>query len=174
MRSIRLFAVLAAIAEVGIHLFLLQDHLMEKPYIGGLFIASAVILTGVILALGVPGRARSAAYAVGGLVSIGMFGSFIASRTIGLPLGYLEGWFSDYALGLPSLAFEVIFVACAVAALRLHRTGAKQHMPVAVADREDEALVSVLAPSPAGSDGSSHLSASDGEPVRLNSGRGRH
>jgi hypothetical protein len=154
LRLVRSLAVLAALAEIGIHLFLLQDHLMEEPYIGGLFIASSVILTGVVVALGSPGKVRSAGYLVGGLVSIGMFGSFIASRTVGLPLGYLEGWFSDYALGIPSLAFEVIFVGCAVAAMRAHRTGSGQRLSLAVADREDEALLAAVgAPHAAPADG---------------------
>lgn len=117
----RLLASLCVVAEIGIHLFLLPDHLEEQPYIGGLFIASAVILTAVVVGLGAPGLVRAASYLVGAIVCVAMFGGFVASRTVGLPMGYLEGWFTDHALGIVSLAFEVIFVACA--ALVLARAG---------------------------------------------------
>jgi hypothetical protein len=170
-----MLAMLAAVAEIGIHLFLLQDHLMEQPYIGVLFIVGVVILTGVVIALAEPGKTRSGAYLVGGLVTIAMLGSFFASRTIGLPLGYLEGWFTDYGLGIVSLGFEAIFIGCAVAALRAYRRGGEQRVPVAVADREDEALAATIGePDGARPDGHRHTPvSSDGEPIRLNSARSR-
>jgi hypothetical protein len=140
LRWVRQLAVFSALVEIGIHLFLLEDHLHEKPYIGGLFIASAVILTAVIVALVEPGAMRTGAYLVGALVSIGMFGGFIASRTIGLPLGYLEGWFTDYALGIPSIAFDAIFVGCAVTALRPQRSSGRRLLLLGLGDRETDLL----------------------------------
>lgn len=124
--TFRLLAVFSAVAEIGIHLFLLPDHLKMQPYIGGLFIASAVVLTAVVVGLAAPGRPESAGYLLGAIVCVAMFGGFIASRTIGLPMGYHEGWFTDYSLGIPSLAFEVIFVACAILALRARASSTRR------------------------------------------------
>jgi hypothetical protein len=138
LRSVRVLATLSAIVELGIHLYLLNDHLAEKPYIGGLFIASAVVFTAVIIGLGVRGWARSSAYLLGAAASVVIFGSFIASRTVGLPLGYLEGWFSDDALGIPTLVFNGVFVGCAITALRVHAAHGRRLVPLALADRETE------------------------------------
>jgi hypothetical protein len=140
LRWVRQLAVFSALVEIGIHLFVLEDHLHEKPYIGGLFIASAVILTAVIVALVEPGTVRTGAYLVGGLVSIGMFGAFIASRTVGLPLGYLEGWFTDYALGIPSIVFDAIFVGCALTALHPQRRARRRVLLLGLGDREADLL----------------------------------
>ncbi|HET7173173.1 MAG TPA: hypothetical protein VFI30_02705 [Nocardioidaceae bacterium] len=113
----RLLAVFSLVAELGIHLFLLPDHLRAMPYMGWLFVASAVIISAVLVGLNAAGAARSASYGIGVVVCSVMFGGFVASRTIGLPMGYREGWLADDALGIPSLAFEVIFIACAALVL---------------------------------------------------------
>lgn len=123
----RPLAVFSLVAELGIHLFLAPDHLREMPYMGWLFVASAVIITAVLVGLNGTRAARSASYGVGAVACFVMFGGFVASRTMGLPMGYREGWLADDALGIPSLAFEVIFIACAALALGRHDDGAHHH-----------------------------------------------
>lgn len=115
---IRMLATLAAVVEIGIHLYLTPDHLSEMPYMGWLFVVAAMILTAAVVGLAGGKPAQTAGYLAGAAVNAGMYIGFIASRTIGLPGGYREGWLADDALGIPSLAFEIVFIACAAIALR--------------------------------------------------------
>jgi hypothetical protein len=136
-RVLRTIATTCALVEIGIHMAMTPDHLGEKFYIGVLFVIGTGVLCLVVLGLGVPGPARPWAWLLGSAVSVVMFALFIVSRTIGLPAGYLEGWFTDYALGIVSLPFEVIFVACAAVTLRVRRERRPvRALPFQVYDKE--------------------------------------
>jgi hypothetical protein len=136
-RALRTVATACVLIEIGIHMAMAPDHLGEKLYIGVLFVIGTGVLCLVVLGLGVPGPARPWAWLLGSAVCVVMFALFIVSRTIGLPAGYLEGWFTDYALGIVSLPFEVIFVLCAALTLRVRRgLPAANALPFQVYDRE--------------------------------------
>ena len=113
--ALRWTGLAAAWITLGVHLDLVNDHLAEKPYIGWLFVAGVAALVPVIVGLAA-NRRPAPVWTWGALVSTGMALGFVASRTVGLPQGYLEGWTTDHALGLVSLATEVIFVIAALAA----------------------------------------------------------
>ncbi len=115
--TLRSIAIVMAAVEVVIHAVLAPTHLKETPYIGALFIAATVILTGVLVSL-VLRRTRTAGWIVGAVSSAGMFIGFIVSRTVGLP-DYHESWTSDGGLGLLSLPPELIFIGAALYAVRV-------------------------------------------------------
>jgi uncharacterized membrane protein YhaH (DUF805 family) len=99
-----LAAALAALVGV-LHLVMAPEYLEEAAYIGVLFIVGGLALLGVAAAL--VRRPAPAAWTVGGLISIGMFVGFVASRTVGLP-GFHE---SEWELsGIVSLVLEAAFV----------------------------------------------------------------
>jgi hypothetical protein len=147
LRTLRTIATACLLVEIGIHMAMTPDHLGEKFYIGVLFVIGTGVLCLAVLGLGLPGPVRSWSWVLGSAVCVVMFGLFIASRTVGLPAGYLEGWFTDYALGVVSLPFEVIFVACAAACLRLHwASPAADVLRSAVRDRESDLAPASSAP----------------------------
>jgi hypothetical protein len=113
--AVRVLAGLALIANIAIHLYLAPDHIEEIPYIGAAFVASAMLLTGVLVGLIVWPADRSL-WLAGSVLSVGMAALFVISRTLGLP-DYHEAWTSDDALGLWCLLPEALFVACAASAL---------------------------------------------------------
>ena len=126
--ALRITAALMAAVEVGVHAYLAPAHLEEVPYIGALFVASAVLLAAVIVGLWT--RLEALAWVGGSAICAGMFVAFLVSRSVGLP-DYHEAWTSDNALGLVSLPPELLFLACAVAALRV--PAVRRRLPLGVA-----------------------------------------
>jgi hypothetical protein len=133
-RALRWTAIVLAAVEVGIHAYLAPSHLAEKPYVGVLFVAADVLLAGVLLSL-LTGRVRPVGWLLGAGVCAGMFAGFVLSRTTGLP-GYHETWSSDHWLGVASLPPEVVFILCAVYAVRFRRAPAAAPYWAAIYDAE--------------------------------------
>ena len=132
--TLRSLAIAMAAVEVAIHAVLAPSHLQETPYIGALFVALTVILTGVLISLLLPGLRRFG-WLIGAAVCAGMFVAFIASRTVGLP-SYHETWTSDGGLGLLSLPPEIVFIGCAAHAVRMRRAPADHPYPIRFEDTE--------------------------------------
>lgn len=146
MRTVHLIrwaAIAASFINLGIHLALSPEHLIEKPYIGVLFVIGSGLLGLVTIGLSTDrDRLRTSAWLLGAVVNAVMFVSFLFSRTTGLPLGYHEAWAAapEDLLGLASLFLELVFLACAAASLRVSRaprptTTAAHRFPVLVHDR---------------------------------------
>ena len=110
---LRLLAAATALSIASVHVAILNQHLEEKPYVGGLFLAAILALQAVALELAQPRRDRlldTAAWLGGSAIVISMFALFVVSRTIGLP-GYREPW---DAIGIASLTLEGLFVSLAI------------------------------------------------------------
>lgn len=109
---------LIALSIAAIHLVLVPHELEEKLYVGVLFIIGglALCLSAVGLAIS---TTRKPAWALGGLISVGMFLGFVLSRTVGLP-GLLEGEWPP--VGILSLVLEAVFVALAIGAISQQRS----------------------------------------------------
>ena len=141
--SFRWVAIAAVFVNLGIHLALAPDHLIEKRYIGVLFVIGSGLLGLVMIGLSTDrDRPRTAAWLLGAVVSAVMLVSFVVSRTTGLPLGYHESWAAapEDLLGLASMALEVVFLVCAAGSLRFARTprpvsAATHRFPLPVHDR---------------------------------------
>ena len=120
---------IAFISIVGlIHLALSPEYFDEQPYIGVLFVLGAVGCGLVAVMLGRNGR-DARAWALGTMISAGMFVGFILSRTVGLP-GFHEGEWE--ISGIVSLILEAGFVG--IAASRLS-AGARTRRPLYAAER---------------------------------------
>jgi hypothetical protein len=113
--AVRTLAAASLAANIAIHVYLAPDHIHEMPYIGASFVAAAMLLTGVLVGM-LLWPADRALWQAGAVLSLGMAGLFVISRTIGLP-AYHEAWTSDDALGLWCLVPEALFVACAALTL---------------------------------------------------------
>lgn len=110
----------AVFVNLGIHLALAPDHLSEMPYIGVLFTIASGALALVVIALASDRDSlRTVGWLVGSVVCVVEFIAFMISRTVGLPLGYHEGWTgaTEDVLGLASLFLELVFIGCAVLSL---------------------------------------------------------
>lgn len=118
----RMIAVTAVLVNVAAHAVLIPSHLSEMPYIGVLFIVGNVVLLAGMLLLARP-ELRSYGWTVLVLASSTEFAAFFASRTVGLPSGYREGWAAsgENSLGWVSLATEVVIVIAAYCAMSLAR-----------------------------------------------------
>lgn len=105
-------ALAATWATIGVHVDLANDHLVERTYIGVLFLVGAVSLVptvhGLVRGVSVP------AVGWGAAVNVGMATAFVASRTTGLPGGFHEAWTSDGGLGIVALCAEAVFLGAAV------------------------------------------------------------
>ena len=124
LQSFRWVAIAATFVNLGIHLALAHDHLIEKRYIGVLFVIGSGLLGLVMIGLSTDrDRPRTAAWLLGAVINAVMLVSFVFSRTTGLPLGYHETWAAapEDLLGLASMALEVVFLICAAASLRTTR-----------------------------------------------------
>jgi len=127
---VRWTAILAAELNVGIHAFLTPMHLREMPYIGALFIVgNAAFTAGAIVLLG--SRRRRFGWALIGATSALELAGFVASRTIGLPGGYKEGWAltSENVLGMVCVVAETVVLALAIVAARARRVGLTSQRP---------------------------------------------
>ncbi len=129
-QAARWTAITVAVVEIGIHAYLAPSHLEEKPYVGAPFVVADVVLAGVLVSL-LTGLVRPVGWLLGAAVCAGMFVGFVLSRTTGLP-GYHEEWSSDHWLGVASLPPEVVFVTCALYAVRFRRARAAASYPVDV------------------------------------------
>ena len=56
---LRLLAAATALSIASVHVAILNQHLEEQPYVGGLFLAAILALQAVALQLAQPRRARS-------------------------------------------------------------------------------------------------------------------
>src|SRR5438270_11715931 len=111
----RVAALAATWVTIGVHIYLASDHLMEKTYIGVLFLVGAALLVPTVHALA---RGLSTlALAWGAAINLGMVAAFVLSRTTGLPGGFREGWTSDHGLGLVALSCEITFLLASALAL---------------------------------------------------------
>jgi hypothetical protein len=89
-----------------IHLIGAPEDLEEAPYQGLLFLANS--FGAISAAIGIY-RGRSWGWGLGALISVGAFGGYVISRTIGLPgLPVEEEWLEP--LGLLSMVVEALFV----------------------------------------------------------------
>ncbi|WP_188897611.1 hypothetical protein [Microlunatus endophyticus] len=123
--ALRWLAVVVAFSNLGIHVYLAPMHLDEKFYIGVLFLAGSGALAVAIVGLATDrDRLRTAAWLLGTATSVVMFLAFVASRTVGLPGGYLETWAQgpEDVMGLASLGLEVVFVGCCLASITIRDT----------------------------------------------------
>ncbi len=124
---LRLLAAATALSIASVHVAILNQHLEEQPYVGGLFLAAILALQFVALELAQQRRDRvldRAAWLGGSAIVTSMFALFVVSRTIGLP-GYREPW---DAIGIASLTLEGLFVALAItneAVVRIGRSHAR-------------------------------------------------
>lgn len=114
-RAGRWIALVALELNIGIHVALTPMHLEEEFYIGVLFtIGNAALFAAMLLLMSA--RPHVVGWLLAAATSAVEFGAFLASRTIGLPGGYREGWISapEDLLGLVSLACEVVVIALAL------------------------------------------------------------
>lgn len=124
LTAIRWPAIAASFINLGIHVALAPDHLIEKRYIGVLFVIGAGLLGLVMIGLSTDrARPRTRAWLLGTAVNAAMLVGFVLSRTTGLPQGYREPWASapEDLLGLVGVALEAVFLLCAAASLRTTR-----------------------------------------------------
>jgi hypothetical protein len=96
----------ATIVLLAVHVVLAPMHLEESPYVGELFLIAALVL--LVVAIGLVGPRRRAAWILGALVCLGMATAYVASRTVGLPLGYHESWRD--AWGTVCLVLEAMYL----------------------------------------------------------------
>jgi len=106
------------LVAAGSHVPLIQEHLVEAPYIGVLFILLAVVCTTlaaiVVIADTVP------VWVAAGVVTALAITAFLLSRTVGLPgLGDDVGNWTE-PLGFPALGSELLVAVLAVLVVR-HR-----------------------------------------------------
>jgi len=115
---LRLLGFLAAFGSALIHAAIAPEHYQELPYIGVAFVLGAAFLLAAGLWLLLADWPE--AWHLGALVCAGMIIALLASRTVGLPGGYREGWEPE---AWWSLALELVFLAAYVARLRGVRAG---------------------------------------------------
>lgn len=110
--------------NVAAHVWLTPMHLDEKFYVGVLFcVGNAALLVGLALLL--TARGAIAGWLLIAATAAVEFSLYIASRTVGLPGGYLESWIGEFedVLGFVSLATDVTLVYAAALCLRFRRAG---------------------------------------------------
>lgn len=123
--------------SAGLHLALVPEHLsaemvdMGHGYIGWLFLASVVACTGVAVWVGVSGSVAAWTAAIG--LCGAMIAALLASRTVGLPNGYLEAW--EPAAVWSLIVETVVLVLAVVAVTRSSRWGRSWHWPASPGGR---------------------------------------
>ena len=107
------------IAGVGaLHLVLAPEYMGEQLYVGVLFLLGAA--ASALVAVRLWQRDDARAWLLGALVSAGMLGGFLLSRTTGLP-GFHE---TEWELsGIVSMLLEAAYLGVFVRALRPLRRG---------------------------------------------------
>lgn len=118
----RFLAGAAITLNVGLHLWLTPMHLQEMFYVGVLFcIGNAALIVAAVLLL-VP-RGAPLGWTLLAATAVVELALYLASRTVGLPAGYLESWTGEPedVLGLVSLVSDVALIASAALALRARR-----------------------------------------------------
>jgi hypothetical protein len=112
----RLLAAAGAIAEAVAHIPVIEDHLMEAPYIGVLFVL--VTVAGFLLAVLLLTADSRAVWVSTAVVSALALAAYVLSRTVGLP--QIEddiGNWSD-ALGTLAIVGEAVMLLAAIPHLR--------------------------------------------------------
>lgn len=111
-------AITAVMVNIAIHAYLTPMHLDEKFYIGVLFCIGNAAFAGS-LAMLASRRTRDLGWLLASATALAELGGYVASRTVGLPEGYLESWTgqTEDLLGLVSLVTDAAVVGCALAAL---------------------------------------------------------
>ena len=89
-RAVSITAAGCLLASGAIHLWLAPEHIEEMPYIGWLFVAGGLAL--LVVAAAVWAGDRLTAWRAGAVLCAIMVAALVASRTVGLPGGYLEEW----------------------------------------------------------------------------------
>jgi hypothetical protein len=117
-------AAASAAANAGVHAYLAPMHWREEPYIGALFVLGAILLAAAVAGL-CSARTRRPAWLLGAAVSLGMCAGYVASRTVGLPNGYHEGW--DDPFGTACLLLEATYGVVFVAAMGNRREPVSGH-----------------------------------------------
>jgi hypothetical protein len=116
---LRVFAVLSAVYVGGVHLGLAEDRYREARYVGGVFVAAALVLI-IGAAVGAGGQRFSrgvlvAAWTLTALTTLLLLVGFLLSRTVGLPHFHRGDWPAELVLALP---LEAAYAAAAAWALR--------------------------------------------------------
>ncbi|MDR7300573.1 hypothetical protein [Haloactinomyces albus] len=102
---VRTVAASCVLTVAVIHAALVQPHLRELFYLGVLF---AIGTAGLLVAFAglLQSRTSVLSWWLAGLVLLGMFGGYLASRTTGLPMGHTEEW---NAFGIASVVVEFVY-----------------------------------------------------------------
>jgi hypothetical protein len=131
----------AVTINIGLHVWLTPMHLEEMPYIGVLFcVGNAALLAALLLLLS--SRGAAVGWLLLAATAAAEAALFVASRTGGLPSGYLEPWFGEPedTLGLFCLVTDVAMIACAVASVRLRRANGRAHVGLSADGKVDDAI----------------------------------
>ena len=118
----RFLAGAASTLNVGLHLWLTPMHLREMFYVGVLFcIGNAALVLAALLLLAPRGAPLGWTLLVA--TAVIELTLYLASRTVGLPAGYVESWTGEPedVLGLVALVSDVALIASAALALRVRR-----------------------------------------------------
>jgi hypothetical protein len=107
--------IVSCAVSAGIHAALVPEHLRESAATGGGFIASAVLLGALAVALTLRPRSR-AVVAAAALTLVGLLAAYVLATTTGVPILQPEPESVD-GLALATKAVEVVGV---LAALQLH------------------------------------------------------
>jgi len=131
--ALRSVAITMVLVTTAIHAELVPMHLHEKFYVGVLFAIGSCAFLVATLGLMIQ-RVRALGWLLAVLIAVGMIGGYLASRTVGLPLGYHEGFGADpeNLLGYVCLAAELGIVGCAAATLAVSRSQRQLPPPATV------------------------------------------
>ena len=118
----RFLAGAAITLNVGLHLWLTPMHLQEMFYVGVLFcVGNATLIVAALLLLAP--RGAPLGWTLLATTAVVELALYLASRTVGLPAGYVESWTGEPedVLGLVALASNVALIASTALALRARR-----------------------------------------------------
>ncbi|MEY2417674.1 MAG: hypothetical protein QOG90_354 [Actinomycetota bacterium] len=111
----RWLCALALVVTAVIHLAVVPEHLHEWPAAGVFFVVLSIVELGLAAAV-VRGKSRTT-FLVGGAISVASAALWMASRTVGLPIG--PEAFSPEAIAAPDVFATVLEALAAVVFVRL-------------------------------------------------------